>query len=144
FFFQAEDGIRDFHVTGVQTCALPIFYLREATESKGGNKMEQVLECETVYKESLGDCETVFKNNKRLIHFLIQKYFKNSTIEYDDLFQIGCIGFLKAYRTYDPNKLNTNGKSYKFTSYLSASLDGEIRRTLRDVYLGDGMRIPRK
>src|SRR5690606_979846 len=24
-FFQAEDGIRDFHVTGVQTCALPIF-----------------------------------------------------------------------------------------------------------------------
>src|SRR5690606_28755466 len=25
FFFQAEDGIRDFHVTGVQTCALPIW-----------------------------------------------------------------------------------------------------------------------
>src|SRR5690606_39831542 len=24
FFFRAEDGIRDFHVTGVQTCALPI------------------------------------------------------------------------------------------------------------------------
>src|SRR6266511_5788644 len=28
FFFQAEDGIRDFHVTGVQTCALPISELR--------------------------------------------------------------------------------------------------------------------
>src|SRR5690606_41001395 len=27
FFFQAEDGIRDFHVTGVQTCALPILAL---------------------------------------------------------------------------------------------------------------------
>src|SRR5690606_39827954 len=27
FFFQAEDGIRDFHVTGVQTCALPIFFM---------------------------------------------------------------------------------------------------------------------
>src|SRR5690625_1138009 len=26
FFFQAEDGIRDGHVTGVQTCALPISY----------------------------------------------------------------------------------------------------------------------
>src|SRR5437879_8349646 len=26
FFFQAEDGIRDTSVTGVQTCALPIFY----------------------------------------------------------------------------------------------------------------------
>src|SRR5690606_5263917 len=28
FFFQAEDGIRDFHVTGVQTCALPISRLK--------------------------------------------------------------------------------------------------------------------
>src|SRR5690625_7764591 len=28
FFFQAEDGIRDGHVTGVQTCALPIWELR--------------------------------------------------------------------------------------------------------------------
>src|SRR5256885_3866636 len=29
FFFQAEDGIRDYKVTGVQTCALPILLLRE-------------------------------------------------------------------------------------------------------------------
>src|SRR5437870_7258943 len=29
FFFQAEDGIRDGHVTGVQTCALPIFGVEE-------------------------------------------------------------------------------------------------------------------
>src|SRR5256885_2645728 len=28
FFFQAEDGIRDYKVTGVQTCALPIFLSR--------------------------------------------------------------------------------------------------------------------
>src|SRR5690606_40501532 len=27
FFLQAEDGIRDFHVTGVQTCALPIYFV---------------------------------------------------------------------------------------------------------------------
>src|SRR5207253_8031398 len=30
FFFQAEDGIRDGHVTGVQTCALPICNLQSA------------------------------------------------------------------------------------------------------------------
>ena len=30
FFFQAEDGIRDTSVTGVQTCALPIFLDRQA------------------------------------------------------------------------------------------------------------------
>src|SRR5256885_5676277 len=29
FFFQAEDGIRDYKVTGVQTCALPIFEREE-------------------------------------------------------------------------------------------------------------------
>src|SRR5256885_9319290 len=29
FFFQAEDGIRDYKVTGVQTCALPIYAVRE-------------------------------------------------------------------------------------------------------------------
>src|SRR5256885_3275620 len=33
FFFQAEDGIRDYKVTGVQTCALPIF----AMQPDGGN-----------------------------------------------------------------------------------------------------------
>src|SRR5690606_4662778 len=36
--FQAEDGIRDFHVTGVQTCALPI--------SKGKEVMESLLKAE--------------------------------------------------------------------------------------------------
>src|SRR5256885_13270197 len=34
FFFQAEDGIRDYKVTGVQTCALPILDGRTRTISK--------------------------------------------------------------------------------------------------------------
>src|SRR5205085_8499780 len=34
FFFQAEDGIRDLTVTGVQTCALPIFFV-DAIQSLG-------------------------------------------------------------------------------------------------------------
>src|SRR5690606_4816407 len=40
FFFQAEDGIRDFHVTGVQTCALPILmkpYLVSAIREYGND-----------------------------------------------------------------------------------------------------------
>src|SRR5690606_41074217 len=36
FFFQAEDGIRDFHVTGVQTCALPIFQLDQRRTARVG------------------------------------------------------------------------------------------------------------
>src|SRR3712207_8249847 len=40
FFFQAEDGIRDIGVTGVQTCALPIFegVFRQAAVYKGRNR----------------------------------------------------------------------------------------------------------
>src|SRR3989440_1439172 len=36
FFFQAEDGIRDLIVTGVQTCALPILQIGEQAEAAGG------------------------------------------------------------------------------------------------------------
>src|SRR5256885_2771752 len=35
FFFQAEDGIRDYKVTGVQTCALPISAIREHLDHGG-------------------------------------------------------------------------------------------------------------
>ena len=34
FFFQAEDGIRDYDVTGVQTCALPIYTGTDPVEIK--------------------------------------------------------------------------------------------------------------
>src|SRR5690554_7297438 len=37
FFFQAEDGIRDADVTGVQTCALPIFVWRVIDQGAPGN-----------------------------------------------------------------------------------------------------------
>src|SRR2546427_9139177 len=36
FFFQAEDGIRDLTVTGVQTCALPIWRQDACTARRGG------------------------------------------------------------------------------------------------------------
>src|SRR5256885_12754313 len=35
FFFQAEDGIRDYKVTGVQTCALPISAARRCEPARG-------------------------------------------------------------------------------------------------------------
>src|SRR5688500_19694011 len=42
FFFQAEDGIRDYKVTGVQTCALPISWVEgvQLTERKLRNVLE--------------------------------------------------------------------------------------------------------
>src|SRR2546426_11571212 len=40
FFFQAEDGIRDYKVTGVQTCALPIYSPGQAGESWRLDKLD--------------------------------------------------------------------------------------------------------
>src|SRR5256886_3863394 len=47
FFFQAEDGIRDLTVTGVQTCALPIYrchscHSASATKLKGGLRLDSL------------------------------------------------------------------------------------------------------
>src|SRR5690554_4284564 len=43
FFFQAEDGIRDADVTGVQTCALPIWFASEITDNEVIPARAQVL-----------------------------------------------------------------------------------------------------
>src|SRR2546430_8680799 len=44
FFFQAEDGIRDLTVTGVQTCALPIYGLELGQPERGlaGHRLRRV------------------------------------------------------------------------------------------------------
>src|SRR5690606_40555558 len=47
--FQAEDGIRDFHVTGVQTCALPIW------ETLGVNSKRQLAELERIHQRNIAD-----------------------------------------------------------------------------------------
>src|SRR5256885_3456709 len=43
FFFQAEDGIRDYKVTGVQTCALPILEAGERVDLVGGDGQQGVV-----------------------------------------------------------------------------------------------------
>src|SRR5438876_5077610 len=56
FFFQAEDGIRDGRVTGVQTCALPIYLNRAAvrrTARESGEKIRvSAIRAERVHKKS--------------------------------------------------------------------------------------------
>src|SRR5256886_3848125 len=51
FFFQAEDGIRDLTVTGVQTCALPIFSIGVAPlDTEAGELMHSLAAAETACK----------------------------------------------------------------------------------------------
>src|SRR5437660_12859437 len=47
FFFQAEDGIRDGHVTGVQTCALPIYRAADARPGLESDASEPTLRIRT-------------------------------------------------------------------------------------------------
>src|SRR5690606_39598376 len=55
FFFQAEDGIRDFHVTGVQTCALPILTQRSLDEAVAKRIFKLPTHCLTIeYPNKLG------------------------------------------------------------------------------------------
>src|SRR5690606_40160960 len=53
-FFQAEDGIRDFHVTGVQTCALPIYkeYLAQVGYNEFPATYEEFIEMIKKLKEA--------------------------------------------------------------------------------------------
>src|SRR5690606_40587927 len=63
-FFQAEDGIRAFHVTGVQTCALPIFRypaeagsedaVMEAAIEAGAQDVESDLAKPDIYEDAPG------------------------------------------------------------------------------------------
>src|SRR5256885_3369630 len=45
FFFQAEDGIRDYKVTGVQTCALPISPTKNVDSSEARNTAAWAISC---------------------------------------------------------------------------------------------------
>src|SRR5690606_41202397 len=67
FFFQAEDGIRDFHVTGVQTCALPIYLEDKHFDGLIGSHLLAVAADETVevliFKMAVGlgfDCPRAY------------------------------------------------------------------------------------
>src|SRR5690625_708057 len=53
FFFQAEDGIRDGHVTGVQTCALPILMNKRTYEISGGQAQRVAIARAMIHRPKL-------------------------------------------------------------------------------------------
>lgn len=69
--------------------------------------------------------EEYIRGNLRLVLSVIQR-FSNSGENVDDLFQIGCIGLMKAIDNFNPDLM------VKFSTYAVPMILGEVRRYLRD------------
>lgn len=70
-------------------------------------------------------CEQVLLENNGLIWSVVRRYYGRG-VEPDDLYQLGCLGFLKAVRGFDPEY------GTQFSTYAVPKIAGEIRRFLRD------------
>ena len=69
--------------------------------------------------------QILFENNAPLIKSIIKR-FKNKGVEYEDLYQIGCIGFVKAIKNFDMSF------GVQFSTYTVPMVIGEIKRYMRD------------
>ena len=67
----------------------------------------------------------VLEENSGLIWAVVRRYYGKGA-EPDDLYQLGCLGFLKAVRGFDA------GYGTQFSTYAVPKIAGEIRRYLRD------------
>ncbi|CDF57840.1 RNA polymerase sporulation sigma factor SigG [Thermobrachium celere] len=101
-------------ICGVNTSKLPVL---------SNEEMQELL-----IKMKKGDKEArekFIKGNLRLVLSVIQR-FNNRGENVDDLFQVGCIGLIKAIDNFDLSQ------NVKFSTYAVPMVIGEIRRYLRD------------
>ena len=101
-------------LSGVNTSQLPVLPQAQLENllllAKGGDENARQL---------------LIEGNLRLVLSVIQR-FSGRGENPDDLFQVGCIGLMKAIRNFDP------AKQVKFSTYGVPMIAGEIRRYLRD------------
>lgn len=101
-------------ICGVNTAKLPVLTSAQMRElfltMKAGDRSAR---------------EKLIKGNLRLVLSVIQR-FTNRGEYVDDLFQVGCIGLIKAIDNFDLNQ------NVKFSTYAVPMIIGEIRRYLRD------------
>ena len=101
-------------ICGVNTSKLPLLT----------NEEKEAL-FERILKGDQSAREQYIRGNLRLVLSVIQR-FGNSNENADDLFQVGCIGLMKAIDNFD-RSLNV-----KFSTYAVPMIIGEVRRYLRD------------
>ena len=101
-------------ICGVNTSSLPLLSSKEKSLL-----LQKVKAGDNIAREKFIKC------NLRLVLSIVQR-FSQSNENIDDLFQIGCIGLIKAIDNFDTT-LNV-----KFSTYAVPMIIGEIRRYLRD------------
>ena len=101
-------------ICGVNTSKLPVLKAEEKTDL-----FRRIKEGDAQARE------LYIKGNLRLVLSVIRR-FQNSNENPDDLFQIGCIGLIKAIDNFDTTL------QVKFSTYAVPMIIGEIRRYLRD------------
>ena len=101
-------------LSGVNTAQLPVLTQTQMEslllQAKGGDEKAR---------------QMLIEGNLRLVLSVIQR-FGGRGENPDDLFQVGCIGLMKAIQNFDPTK------QVKFSTYGVPMIAGEIRRYLRD------------
>ena len=80
---------------------------------------------EAAQRGSEDACEQVISENSGLIWSVVRRYYGRG-VEPDDLYQLGCMGFLKAVQGFDTSY------GTQFSTYAVPKIAGEIRRFLRD------------
>ena len=106
--------VRKVEICGVNTSKLPVLSAQEKNELlvkiKNGDKKAR---------------QNFISGNLKLVLSVI-KTFNNQNENPDDLFQIGCIGLIKAIDNFDLSQ------NVQFSTYAVPMIIGEIRRYLRD------------
>jgi len=101
-------------ICGINTSKLPVLSEEEKNEllskAKSGDEKAR---------------EKLINGNLRLVLSMIQKFVSRSE-DPDDIFQVGCIGLIKAIDNFDTDQ------NVKFSTYAVPMIIGEIRRYMRD------------
>lgn len=102
-------------ICGVNTSKLPLL----------SNEEKEAL-FEKIAEGDMEAREQFIRGNLRLVLSVIQRFVGNNNESADDLFQVGCIGLIKAIDNFD------RSLDVKFSTYAVPMIIGECRRYLRD------------
>ena len=103
----------------VEICGVNTSRLRVLSQEEMDTLLRQARDGDASAREKL------IEGNLRLVLSVIQRFDKRGENP-DDLFQVGCIGLIKAISNFDPDK------QVRFSTYGVPMIAGEVRRYLRD------------